>query len=188
MKFQSAITSLAAVALASSSLDSVSSFVPKSCSKISPAATLPASQSYSKIGQHQSITQLHVASSEIVGDEADVKPRKTREERLQAASKGLQVHCVGLSIHHADVEVREKLAVAECDWNAASNEICSTGDIAESAVLSTCNRFEIYYTATDPRAAMASVTKFLAQRSGLPVSELRKNLSCFLGTTLFGIL
>ena len=81
MKFQSAISSLAAVALASSSLDSVSSFVPKSCSKISPAATLPASQSYSKIGQHQSITQLHVASSEIVGDEADVKPRKTREVR-----------------------------------------------------------------------------------------------------------
>lgn len=88
----------------------------------------------------------------------------------------MQVHCVGLSIHHADVEVREKLAVAECDWNTASNEICLTGDVAEAAVLSTCNRFEIYYAASDPRAAMASVTKFLAKRSGLPVSELRKNL------------
>merc|ERR1711865_1303136 len=50
------------------------------------------------------------------------------------------------------------------------------GDVAEAAVLSTCNRFEIYYAASDPRAAMASVTKFLAQRSGLPVSDLRKNL------------
>ena len=98
------------------------------------------------------------------------------QERLEAASKGLQVHCVGLSIHHADVEVRETLAIAECDWNSASNEICSTGDVAEAAVLSTCNRFEIYYAASDPRAAMATVTKFLADRSGLPVSELRKNL------------
>jgi glutamyl-tRNA reductase len=95
---------------------------------------------------------------------------------LEAATKGLQVHCVGLSIHHADVTVREKLAVAEAEWNAASNELCDLGDVAEAAVLSTCNRFEIYYAASDPRAAMASVTKYLADRSGLPVSTLRKNL------------
>lgn len=72
--------------------------------------------------------------------------------------------------------VREKLAVPENEWNDASNEICSTGDVAEAAVLSTCNRFEIYYAASDPRSAMACVTKYLAERSGLPVSTLRKNL------------
>lgn len=86
------------------------------------------------------------------------------------------MHCVGLSIHHADVTVREKLAVAESEWNAASNDLCDSGDVAEAAILSTCNRFEIYYAASDPRAAMASVTKYLAERSGLPVSTLRKNL------------
>jgi glutamyl-tRNA reductase len=95
---------------------------------------------------------------------------------LEAASRGLQVHCVGLSIHHAEVEVREKLAIAEQDWNAASAEICAGGDVAEAAVLSTCNRFEVYYSASNPRAAMASVTKYLAERSNLPVSVLRKNL------------
>ena len=99
-----------------------------------------------------------------------------KQERLQLASKGLQVHCVGLSIHHASVEVREKLAIAEKDWNAASNEICESGIVAEAAVLSTCNRFEVYYSATDARAAMASVTQYLAKRSGLPISVLRKNL------------
>lgn len=98
------------------------------------------------------------------------------QERLEAASKGLQVHVVGLSIHHAQVEVREKLAVAEADWNNASNEICSTGEVAEAAVLSTCNRFEVYYAATDPREAMARVTNYLSQRANLPVSVLRKNL------------
>ena len=35
------------------------------------------------------------------------------QERLEAASKGLQVHVVGLSIHHAEVEIREKLAIPE---------------------------------------------------------------------------
>lgn len=168
MKFQFAIANLAAVVLASACFDSASSFVPTSLTRASQT-----DQSLYTNGRHN--TQIHVASSEIV-TEADVKPRKTREERLEAASKGLQVHCVGLSIHHADVEVREKLAVAECDWNTASNEICDTGDVAEAAVLSTCNRFEIYYAASDPRAAMASVTKFLAKRSGLPVADLRKNL------------
>jgi len=102
--------------------------------------------------------------------------KKTKEERLMAASKGLQVHVVGLSIHHASVEVREKLAIAESEWNAASSEICSTGQVEEAAVLSTCNRFEVYYAASDPREAMARVTTYLSERSGLPVSILRKNL------------
>jgi glutamyl-tRNA reductase len=99
------------------------------------------------------------------------------QERLEAASKGLQVHVVGLSIHHAQVEVREKLAIPEHQWNVASNLICSNnGKVAEAAILSTCNRFEVYYAATDAREAMAHVTAFLAERSGLPVSVLRKNL------------
>ena len=100
----------------------------------------------------------------------------TWKERLEAASKGLDVHVVGLSIHHADVEVREKLAIPEAGWNQASQQICSTGDVEEAAVLSTCNRFEVYYSANDPRTAMARVTNYLAERSGLPVSTLRKNL------------
>ncbi len=98
------------------------------------------------------------------------------QERLQLASKGLQVHVMGLSIHHAEVEVREKLAIPEHEWNNASNEITSTGAVSEAAVLSTCNRFEVYYSAPDAREATARVTEYLAERSGLPVSTLRKNL------------
>jgi glutamyl-tRNA reductase len=83
---------------------------------------------------------------------------------------------VGLSIHHAQVEVREKLAIPEPDWNAASADLVATGAIAEAAVLSTCNRFEVYYAATDPREAMAAVTQYLSDRGNLPVSVLRKNI------------
>ena len=98
------------------------------------------------------------------------------QERLQLASKGLQVHVIGLSIHHASVEVREKLAIKEQDWNEASNEICSTGTVSEAAVLSTCNRFEVYYAAPNAREATARVTEYLAKRGNLPVSVLRKNV------------
>lgn len=74
------------------------------------------------------------------------------------------------------MKVREKLAIPESDWNTASSEICSNGRVAEAAVLSTCNRFEVYYAAPDARSAMAQITAYLAERSGLPVSTLRKNL------------
>lgn len=116
-----------------------------------------------------------VAQQEAISS-SETKPRKTREERLEAASKGLQVHVVGLSIHHADVEVREKLAIPEADWNSEANKICASGAVVESAILSTCNRFEVYYSASDPHAAMAELTNYLVERSGLPVSVIRQNL------------
>jgi len=114
-----------------------------------------------------------VASQDVV---VSGQRKRTKEERLELASKGLQVHVVGLSIHHAEVEVREKLAIPEHEWNLASAEICSTGQVTEAAVLSTCNRFEVYYAATDAREATARVTQYLSERANLPVSTLRKNL------------
>eukprot|EP01083_Nonionella_stella_P211067 763577_1 len=83
------------------------------------------------------------------------KRKKTKQERLALASKGLQVHVIGLSIHHAQVEVREKLAIPEAEWNEQSNIICSTGRVEEAAILSTCNRFEIYFAASDAHDANA---------------------------------
>jgi len=118
----------------------------------------------------------NVALSENISLNGAGRPKRTRQERLEAASKGLQVHVVGLSIHHAQVEVREKLAIAEADWNAASADLVGTGAIAEAAVLSTCNRFEVYYAATDAREAMAAVTSYLSKRADLPVATLRQNL------------
>jgi len=118
-----------------------------------------------------------VASQEVEANAVTNAPRKkTKEERLQLASKSLDVHVIGLSIHHASVEVREKLAIPEDDWNAASAEICSTGAVSEAAVLSTCNRFEVYYAAPSPREAVARVTEYLAKRADMKVSDLRKNV------------
>ena len=67
--------------------------------------------------------------------------------------------------------MREKLAVAECDWNTVSAELTASGEVVEAAVLSTCNRFEVYYAASEPREALASVTQFLSKRANIPVSS-----------------
>jgi glutamyl-tRNA reductase len=115
-------------------------------------------------------------SSQSTVTAAAGKRKKTKEERLELASKGLQVHVIGLSIHHAQVEVREKLAIPESEWNAQSNIICSTGQVEEAAILSTCNRFEIYFAASDQHEANARVMEYLTERSGLPVSVLRRNI------------
>lgn len=100
MKYQSAITSLAAVVLASSAtLETVSSFVPTASTGSAPSISLQSRQSYGTSTtdqlQLQHNTQLSVASSEIVDeDEADVKPRKTREVR--------KVHFVFLFVERYD--------------------------------------------------------------------------------------
>lgn len=137
----------------------------KSLSSVTPVAST-----------NSNILRPMVASQEVDVNTPVTQRKKTKEERLQLASKGLQVHVLGLSIHHASVEVREKLAIPEADWNTASNEICSTGAVSEAAVLSTCNRFEVYYAAPSAREAVARVTEYLAERGNMPVSVLRKNI------------
>eukprot|EP00956_Cyclotella_meneghiniana_P004914 scaffold6062_cov74-Cyclotella_meneghiniana.AAC.5 len=115
-------------------------------------------------------------NTDLVNGVNGMRRKKTKKERLELASKGLQVHVIGLSIHHAQVEVREKLAIPEAEWNTQANIICSTGQVEEAAILSTCNRFEIYFAASDAHEANARVMEFLQDRSGLPMSTLRRNI------------
>ena len=58
--------------------------------------------------------------------------------------KKSSIIAIGLTIHNAPVELREKLAVPEAEWPRAIEELCSYPHIEEAAVLSTCNRMEIY--------------------------------------------
>jgi glutamyl-tRNA reductase len=58
--------------------------------------------------------------------------------------KKSSIIAIGLTIHNAPVELREKLAVPEAEWPRAIQELCSYPHIEEAAVLSTCNRLEIY--------------------------------------------
>lgn len=63
-----------------------------------------------------------------------------KKAKKQRSGGALEVTVLGLSHHNAPVEVREKLAIPEDDWNSASSALCEYPSIAEAAVLSTCNR------------------------------------------------
>ncbi|KAG5176319.1 Glutamyl-tRNA Reductase, chloroplast precursor [Tribonema minus] len=105
---------------------------------------------------------------------APVKADKKRKEN--ASNTLLNVHVIGLSHHNAAVEVREKLAVPESEWNAESARLCENPSVLEASVLSTCNRFEVYVAAADAHAAIRETIQALQERSGLSQAVLRRSL------------
>lgn len=54
--------------------------------------------------------------------------------------------------------------------------LCQCSAVSEAAVLSTCNRFEVYLVTDHPFKAIQEVVAQLSNRSGLSVAELRKHL------------
>lgn len=87
-----------------------------------------------------------------------------------------QVICIGLSHNTATVEVREKLAVPEGDWQQVGRELAKLPTIDEAAVISTCNRFEIYIATTDLHKGVREVYEYLNRRSGVSLTELKDRL------------
>ncbi|PIN03565.1 Glutamyl-tRNA reductase [Handroanthus impetiginosus] len=79
---------------------------------------------------------------------------------------------IGLSVHTAPVEMREKLAIPEAEWHRAISELCGLNHIEEAAVLSTCNRMEIYVVALSRHRGVKEVTEWMSKTSGIPVSEI----------------
>ncbi|KAG8503197.1 hypothetical protein CXB51_001191 [Gossypium anomalum] len=79
---------------------------------------------------------------------------------------------IGLSVHTAPVEMREKLAIPEPEMPRAIGELCGLNHIEEAAVLSTCNRMEIYVVALSQHRGVKEVTEWMSKTSGIPVSEI----------------
>ncbi|KAJ6836197.1 glutamyl-tRNA reductase 2-like [Iris pallida] len=103
-------------------------------------------------------------------------------EQFKAAGKDRymkersSIAVIGLSVHTTPVEMREKLAIPEAQWSRAIGELCNLNHIEEAAVLSTCNRMEIYVVALSWHRGIREVMEWMAKTSGIPVSELREHL------------
>jgi len=119
---------------------------------------------------------LSTTRTSLFSTVGEPKKKKSKEKRLAEAKNGLSVHVIGLSIHHASVDVREKLSIPEVMWNDASTNITKSPYVSEAAVLSTCNRFEVYFSSTEERPAMSDVTNYLSKRSGISPPILRRSL------------
>jgi glutamyl-tRNA reductase len=70
---------------------------------------------------------------------------------------------LGLSVHTAPVEMREKLAVPEAEWPRAIEELSGQNHIEEAGVLSTCNRFEIYVVAVSWNRGVKEVAEWMSK-------------------------
>ncbi|MEI8407611.1 MULTISPECIES: glutamyl-tRNA reductase [unclassified Kribbella] len=83
---------------------------------------------------------------------------------------------VGISHRSADINVLERVAL---DADAATKlalAVKHTPAVAESAVLATCNRTEVYATVDRFHAGMDEVTAILSDITGVPLLDLAEHL------------
>ncbi|MFN8968916.1 MAG: glutamyl-tRNA reductase [Pseudanabaena sp.] len=83
---------------------------------------------------------------------------------------------VGLSHKTATVEVREKLSIPEDRMEAAIAQLMSYPSIEEAAILSTCNRLELYVVTSEAESGIREIMQFLSEFSQLPLQYLRRYL------------
>lgn len=88
----------------------------------------------------------------------------------------MNIAVIGLSHKTTPVEVREKLSIPEPQIEKAIAHILSYPHIEEVAILSTCNRLEIYLVTTETEPGVREVTQFLSECSQIPLSQLRSHL------------
>jgi len=81
---------------------------------------------------------------------------------------------VGVSHHSAALDVRERLHVPPNELGPVAERLAEEG--FEAAVLSTCNRTELYLAGHDGALAAAVARGLLAQRSGLAEADLESLL------------
>ena len=88
----------------------------------------------------------------------------------------MQVILLGVSHRTAPVELRERLDFSSRDLGAAIEALALRPSAAETVVLSTCNRSEIYVASGDPARAREEVTGFLSEYHRLPESVFTPHL------------
>jgi glutamyl-tRNA reductase len=81
---------------------------------------------------------------------------------------------VGLDYRTAPIELRERVAFDRSDIPAALAQLTEPTDplLEQAAILSTCNRVEVYGITRSPRS-LEELTSFLALHRGLELCELR---------------
>jgi glutamyl-tRNA reductase len=83
---------------------------------------------------------------------------------------------VGVSHKTAPVAVRERLTVEPDAVAAALAELTALAAVREAAMISTCNRVELYVAADDADRAATALGEVLAKRAGVAVADLAEHL------------
>jgi glutamyl-tRNA reductase len=83
---------------------------------------------------------------------------------------------LGVSHRTAPVDLRERLDFSSRDLGAAVEAVAARPSMAESVVLSTCNRSEIYVASTDPARARDELVSFLSDYHHVPSQIFQPHL------------
>jgi glutamyl-tRNA reductase len=88
----------------------------------------------------------------------------------------MHLFLIGVSHHTAPVDVRERLDFSSRDVGAAVDALAARSSAAESVVLSTCNRSEIYVASPSPSHVRGEIVEFLSDYHGLPIEMFAPHL------------
>ncbi len=88
----------------------------------------------------------------------------------------MNIIVVGLSHKTAPVEIREKLSIQENKIEEAIAQLKNYPHIEEVAIISTCNRLEIYAVAKETDKGATEICQFLAEKGQIPLNILRRYL------------
>jgi glutamyl-tRNA reductase len=83
-----------------------------------------------------------------------------------------EVLCLGISFKTAPVALRERLAMTAGPAGEFLREVTDVETISEAAIISTCNRSELYVVSNNPVAAESAALGLLANRAGIRATEL----------------
>lgn len=89
---------------------------------------------------------------------------------------------VGASYRSTSVALLERLSIPVADQGPALTQLIGGQHVAEAAMLSTCNRVEIYAAVPAFHAGLAQIVEALAQRAGISADELAEGLYVHHGT------
>jgi glutamyl-tRNA reductase len=88
----------------------------------------------------------------------------------------MHLFLLGVSHKTAPVDVRERLDFSSRDLGAAVEALATQPSAAESVVLSTCNRSEIYVASENPARAHEDIVGFLSHYHSLPPESFLPHL------------
>lgn len=90
----------------------------------------------------------------------------------------MHIIVLGLSHKTAPVEVREKISFPAAEQVGHLDRLLMYPSIGEAAILSTCNRTELYAVVEDPDLGRNDLAAFLADFGAVKQEELEKHLYC----------
>jgi glutamyl-tRNA reductase len=88
----------------------------------------------------------------------------------------VSVIAVGLSHRSADLRVLERATVPAAETGKVLDELSRCANVVEAALVTTCNRVEVYAVVQAFHGGLADIVSVLGRHSGLEASELYEHL------------